>query len=354
MALLPLFWDELSELWDAQGINQKEFSSRLKKAFPRLKLGKSEPALSRKCKESGREPIPDEVARWALAQKAEPGYEEDWAAYLRKREAASTPAAEPITPVSGETTPAVESVPAVPSVAEGGAESTPAVVSVPPAGAGTDERISEIAEAVPPGPAQPYAASVHAENPESSAMPAGSPSQSEPGTVAPTGSRSRWLRIVAAASVLAFAVGAFAGVLMAWHFEQRTCQQTAENERECLNALRQALQLATTFRQPEIGATVMGGLPMPDKPEPDWLRCPNDCGRFHKPPCKRDGKVLRGVVGVRGTCWNVGANPSWLTVPPTYEKCPPDHYDPPPEAPEGDKGRCFDPVKVSFTPSVVP
>ena len=86
---------------------------------------------------------------------------------------------------------------------------------------------------------------------------------------------------------------------------------------------------------------VKGGLKMPLRPKPNWMR----------PPCVAPDGGRMGAIPLRGACWYVTINPTYIDVdgkPQKREPCAEPSYDPPPEDPR--KHYCLDPVKLERPP----
>jgi len=105
-------------------------------------------------------------------------------------------------------------------------------------------------------------------------------------------------------------------------------QKTTEALSEVARALKQHVSqrepsasplAATPPLPPPLNHAVQGGLKMPDKPEPNWLR-PDKDGVCRNP---KTGEKLRSQAVIRGSCWQV------LASYPGEQSCPDGYYDPP-------------------------
>jgi hypothetical protein len=111
------------------------------------------------------------------------------------------------------------------------------------------------------------------------------------------------------------------------------------------NAQLAGVQIEGACRPAHVFTTMAkGGLKMPDKPDPAWLR-PGADGKCREP---QTGDRLVSAI-VRGTCWlpAVKANPK-LPCPDTY-------YDAPPELKSDPElgNACFKPIVAQSTPQTV-
>lgn len=152
----------------------------------------------------------------------------------------------------------------------------------------------------------------------------------------------RWLRRVTRNPMMLAHTALLVVVIVLLSVFTRTLTRAIEQ----LAALQQIGTPAAAANVPVSSSVLEGGLPMPETPDPSWLLCPNDCGKRVGFPCRdARGQPLRGVMGVRGVCWKVGANPNYLIDPPPKSKeCPEGFYDPPADASGEDRELCFFPV----------
>ena len=93
----------------------------------------------------------------------------------------------------------------------------------------------------------------------------------------------------------------------------------------------------STITGPPVVALVTRGLQMPFWPEPGWM----------KPPCVGPKGERIGAIPLRGACWRVTINPTYLDAdgkPQEKKPCPEPSYDPPPEEPH--REYCLDPVRL--------
>ena len=152
--------------------------------------------------------------------------------------------------------------------------------------------------------------------------------------------------LLGAAALFCVALGMVIALgVVAWSLARSMQQVTEYATREGGRGAKPSASTDT----PRVNNAVMKGLPMPEKPDPRWLKCPKDCGYGNLPACTWQGqKQIRSFVGFRGTCWNTFKNTPPKAGSSHESKCQSPNavpfYDPPPDAPSELARLCFIPL----------
>ncbi|HLL52228.1 MAG TPA: hypothetical protein VK447_01695 [Myxococcaceae bacterium] len=157
--------------------------------------------------------------------------------------------------------------------------------------------------------------------PEEAAPPAEQAQPEEAGQPARTRS-VRWLGVSAAVAAVALAIVIAA---LSARREETVSSSAPDAALSAANVPGLGKQANNVLPSAVLVQAVVGGMKMPDRPEPNWAR-PGKGGFCTYPPTWKSQSDEMFLVVLRGSCWFVAG-----ARPPGMKTCPSNYYDPPPE-----------------------